>query len=164
MARARHVDLDPRVPVGQWPAEAIEAAIDRGSLTEWRRLATEIRRSPWGQTARTVLEVTSWKEHPGVDEVLRAMVDHARHQLVAAGRARWAGYVRGLRAGTGLSMRDFAVIAGTSASRLSDYENARMAPTTDALARLEHAADLGSVHRLHTGPRATGHGADTGAS
>jgi len=140
--RVRHVDLDPGVPVGEWPAEAIEAAIDRGSLADWRRLATEICRSPWGQTARTVREIASWREHSGVDEVLQAVVDHARRRLVTAGRSRWAEYVRGLRARTGLSMRDFAALAGTSGSRLSDYENARVAPTTDALARLEHAGSL----------------------
>ena len=43
-------------------------------------------------------------------------------------------------------MRKFAALAGTSASRLSDYENARVAPTTDALARLEHAGRVVVEH------------------
>ncbi|MGH8998552.1 MAG: helix-turn-helix domain-containing protein [Acidimicrobiia bacterium] len=60
------------------------------------------------------------------------------------GRARWAEYVRSLRAGSGLSMRAFAALAGTSASRLSDDENGRVSPTTDALTRLEHAAATGA--------------------
>lgn len=34
-------------------------------------------------------------------------------------------------------MRELAAAAGTSAARISDYENARVAPTTDVLARLE---------------------------
>lgn len=41
-------------------------------------------------------------------------------------------------------MRAFAALAGTSASRLSDDENGRVSPTTDALTRLEHAAATGA--------------------
>jgi len=39
-----------------------------------------------------------------------------------------------------MTLRQLARAAGTSASRLSDYENAKVAPTTDVLARLQHAA------------------------
>jgi transcriptional regulator with XRE-family HTH domain len=39
-----------------------------------------------------------------------------------------------------MTLRQLARAAGTSASRLSDYENAKVAPTTDVLARLKHAA------------------------
>jgi hypothetical protein len=87
----RNLDFDPRTPLEQWPAEAIATVIDRGSLSDWRDLAREIRRNPWGSVARTVA-------------------------------------------------------AGTSASRLSDYENAKVAPTTDVLARLQYAT------AIHTHP------------
>jgi transcriptional regulator with XRE-family HTH domain len=40
-----------------------------------------------------------------------------------------------------MTLRQFARAAGTSASRLSDYENAKVAPTTDVLARLSHVVD-----------------------
>ncbi len=43
-----------------------------------------------------------------------------------------------------MTLREFALEAGTSASRLSDYERAKVAPTTDVLARLEHVA---AAHR-----------------
>jgi hypothetical protein len=33
-------------------------------------------------------------------------------------------------------------ILAPSASRLSDYENAKVAPTTDVLGRLRHVADI----------------------
>ena len=39
-----------------------------------------------------------------------------------------------------MTLRQLARAAGTSASRLSDYENAKVAPTTDVLARLSHVA------------------------
>ena len=41
----------------------------------------------------------------------------------------------------GLSLRELAALAGTSASRLSDYENAKVAPTTDVLGRIEQVAE-----------------------
>lgn len=136
----RNVDVDPDAAVRDWPFEAIHAAIDRGSLADWRRLAAEIRIAPWGQVARAVEDITAWAEHPGVDQALRAVVERARADVVTDGRARWAAWVRSLRHRTGLPMRAFARLAGTSGSRLSDYENGRVAPTTDTLARLEHAA------------------------
>ena len=40
----RNVDFNPTAPVDQWPAEAIETVIDRGSLSDWRQLAQAIRR------------------------------------------------------------------------------------------------------------------------
>lgn len=142
----RNVDADPTGDVAGWPAEAIEIALDRGTVSDWHRLAVEIRRSPWGRVARTVDEIATWDEHPGVDVVMRRIIDDARSAVSAAGRQRWAAHIRALRSATGLSMRKFAALAGTSASRLSDYENARVAPTTDALARLEHAGRVAAQH------------------
>lgn len=144
MTPVRHVDVDRDAPLERWPAEAIEVLIDRGSLSDWRRLAAEIRRSPWGRVARLVDTIVGWSEHPGLDEVLSEVIEAAREDLTQAGRERWAAQVRALRRQTGLTMREFASLAGTSASRLSDYENARVAPTTDTLARLEHAAATAS--------------------
>ena len=141
----RNVDIEPGTAPGEWPAEAVQTVIERGSLSEWRTLAAEIRRSPWGRVARVVEGITSWAEHPGLDEVFVAIITDARQSVVANGRNAWAKYVRQLRADTGLSMREFAALAGTSASRLSDYENGRVSPTTDALARLSHAAEAAGL-------------------
>ncbi len=147
VAPFRNVDLGADQPVSDWPGEAIETAIDRGTLADWRVLAAEIRRSPWGPVARTVLDVAGWGEHDGIDRLFSEVVRVARDDVVGPGRRRWADVVRRLRSETGLSMREFASLAGTSASRLSDYENARVAPTTDALARLEHAAHVATDRR-----------------
>jgi hypothetical protein len=138
----RNVEVDARATVREWPPEAIETALDRGSLTDWRRLAAEIRRSPWGATARTVEEVVSWKEHPGVDALMAEVLRHARADVTRRGRQRWADHLITLRKQAGLTLREVAELAGTSASRLSDYERAKVSPTTDALARIEHAVAL----------------------
>jgi hypothetical protein len=140
--RFRNLDFDRAVPIDSWPAEAIETIIDRGSLSDWRLLAETIRRNPWGPAARVAETVASWGEHYGVDALILSIVGHAREDVALRGRAEYAERIRAWRAGTGMSLRDFARAAGTSASRLSDYENAKVAPTTDVLARLHYVAAM----------------------
>jgi DNA-binding transcriptional regulator YiaG len=123
-----------------WPAEAIEVVIDRGSLSDWRRLAEAIRHNPWGPAARTAENVVAWGEHYGVDALISNVIRRAREDIALRGRSEYAAQIRCWRAETGMTLREFALAAGTSASRLSDYENAKVAPTTDVLGRLGHVA------------------------
>jgi DNA-binding transcriptional regulator YiaG len=136
----RNLDFDRSAPVDQWPAEAIETLMDRGSLSDWRGLAEAIRRDPWGPAARAAETVAGWGEHYGVDALMSGVIRRAREQVVIAGRAEYAAQVRSWRTQTGMTLRQFARAAGTSASRLSDYENAKVAPTTDVLSRLRFVA------------------------
>jgi hypothetical protein len=53
----RNVRTSPDDPVSTWPTEAILTALDRGGIDEWKRIIDEIRRHPWGRTARQVEEV-----------------------------------------------------------------------------------------------------------
>jgi len=140
----RNIDFDPSSPLHEWPGEAIETVIDRGSLSDWRRLGEEIRRDPWGPVARTVATICSWDEHYGVDALMAGVIRRARQQVDLGGRARYAAQIHAWRQRTGMTLREFARAAGTSASRLSDYENAKVAPTTGVLGRLEHVA---ATHR-----------------
>ncbi|MFI5009701.1 MAG: helix-turn-helix domain-containing protein [Solirubrobacterales bacterium] len=138
--RFRNLDVDHTAPVDQWPAEAIETVIDRGSLSDWRHLADAIQHNPWGPAARTAETVVGWDEHYGVDALISNVIRHAREDVALRGRAEYAAQIRSWRTHTGMTLRQFALAAGTSASRLSDYENAKVAPTTDVLARLSHVA------------------------
>lgn len=146
----RDLDFDPDAPMDDWPAEAIETVIDRGTLADWRRLANVIRRNPWGPAARAAEKASSWGEHYGVDMLISAVIRNAREELGLRGRAEYAAQIRTWRADTGMSLRRFAEEAGTSASRLSDYENAKVSPTTDVLARLRHVA---AMHAQRAGQR-----------
>lgn len=141
MTRFRNVSFDFAAPVEQWPDEAIETVLDRGSLSDWRCISRAIRDDPWGPVARKVQAISEWDEHYGVDKLMRTVIDRARSDFDARGRARYAERIRQARASTGLSLRHLARLAGTSASRLSDYENAKVAPTTDVLGRIELVAD-----------------------
>jgi DNA-binding transcriptional regulator YiaG len=136
----RNLDFDRAAPVDRWPAEAIEMVMDRGSLSDWRRLAEAIRRDPWGPAARTAETVAAWGEHYGIDALISSVIRSAREEIAITGRAEYAAHIRSWRAQTGMTLRQFARAAGTSASRLSDYENAKVAPTTDVLGRLRHVA------------------------
>ena len=136
----RNLDFDNTAPMDQWPAEAIETVIERGSLSDWHRLADAIRQNPWGPAARTAETVSAWGEHYGVDALMSNVIRHAREDVARQGRADYAAQIRSWRAQTGMTLRQFALAAGTSASRLSDYENAKVAPTTDVLGRLSHVA------------------------
>jgi DNA-binding transcriptional regulator YiaG len=141
----RNVDVDPASPVDEWPAEAVETLMDRGALSDWRRLAEAIRRNPWGPTARTVEQIAQWGEHYGVDALMLNVIRRAREEVDLRGRRQYAAQIRAWRLETGMNLRQFAFRAGTSASRLSDYENAKVAPTTDVLGRLRHVASVYAV-------------------
>jgi DNA-binding transcriptional regulator YiaG len=146
--RFRNLDFDSAAPLDQWPAEAIETVIERGSLSDWRDLAAAIQHDAWGPAARTAENVVSWGEHYGVDALIANVIRHAREEVALRGRAEYAAQIRAWRAQTGMTLRRFALAAGTSASRLSDYENAKVAPTTDVLGRLSHVA---ATHALSRG-------------
>lgn len=146
--RFRNLDFDSAAPLDQWPAEAIETVIDRGSLSDWRDLTAAIQHDAWGPAARTAENVVSWGEHYGVDALIANVIRHAREEVALRGRAEYAAQIRAWRAQTGMTLRRFALAAGTSASRLSDYENAKVAPTTDVLGRLSHVA---ATHALSRG-------------
>jgi hypothetical protein len=78
----RNLDFNPDAPLDLWPAEAIEMVIDRGSLSDWRRLAHAIRQNPWGPAARTAEIVAAWGEHYGVDALMINVIRHAREDIV----------------------------------------------------------------------------------
>ena len=68
----RNITASPDDPVDTWPFEGILAAVERGTLPDWRRLAAAIRADPWVRwpsrssklsacPARTA-RPSSWKE------------------------------------------------------------------------------------------------------
>lgn len=132
--------VDAHEPPDRWPAEAIETILDRGSLSDWRVVKDAIAANPWGPAARTVESIASWGEHYGVDAMMLRSIRISREAVDRAARERYATKVRAWRQQTGLSMRRFARLVGTSSGRLSDYENAKVAPTTDVLGRIEEVS------------------------
>lgn len=141
----RNVDVEESQPLDRWPAEAIETLIDRGRHSDWVRLAAAIRTSPWGPAARTAESVAAWGEHPGADVLVLDAISDARQAWDDHARLRYAKQIRSWRRSAGMTQRQLAQLAGTSSTRLSAYENARVAPTTEVLGRIERAAGAGSA-------------------
>lgn len=136
----RNVDVSPDTPVEKWPLEAVQAALERGSLPEWRQLAAAVRAQPWGRVARSIEEVLRYSRPYGVAEAMERVIERARRETEAAERAAVADEVRRLIRHSGLSRQDFASRIGTSASRLSTYATGRVVPSAGLLVRMQNVS------------------------
>jgi hypothetical protein len=132
----RNVDADPADPVRTWPVEAVRAALERGGLGDWRRLASEIRADPWGLLARRVAETTTVDPPYGSGPLLAAVLQRARADAEAAERAEVAAAIADLLDESGLSRAEFAAAIGTSVSRLSTYLSGWVTPSAALLVRM----------------------------
>lgn len=138
--RFRNIDASPDDPVETWPFEGILAAVERGTLPDWRRLASAIRADPWGPVARQVLEAVHVSHPYGTTELLEGVVARARKLAADSERADVASQVQGLVARSGLSKQDFAERIGTSRSRLSTYMSGQVVPSATLMVRMRRVA------------------------
>ena len=138
--RFRNITSSVDDPVETWPFEGILAAVERGTLPDWRRLAAAIRADPWGPVAQQVLEAIALSRPYGTSELLTSVIDQARREFANAEREEVAGEIRGLVARSGLSRQDFALRLGTSRSRLSTYMSGKVSPSAALILRMRRLA------------------------
>jgi DNA-binding transcriptional regulator YiaG len=136
----RNVDASPDDPVETWPFEGILAAVERGTLPDWDRLATAIRADPWGPVAQQVLEAVRLSRPYGTTELLEAVVARARRLAMDSERDTVASEVRDLVGRSGLSKQNFADRIGTSRSRLSTYMSGKVVPSAALMVRMRRVA------------------------
>jgi DNA-binding transcriptional regulator YiaG len=136
----RNVDASPEDPVGEWPLEAIQTALERGGLSHWRRLASAIQAQPWGPIARRVEEVLTYSRPYGVASAMERVIAAAREAAETAEREAVAAEVDRLVRASELSRAEFASRIGTSASRLSTYVTGRVTPSAALLVRMRRAS------------------------
>jgi DNA-binding transcriptional regulator YiaG len=136
----RNVAASPEDPVSEWPIEAIQAALERGGLEHWRRLAAEIRKEPWGPVSRRVEEVLTYSRPYGVADAMARVISRARGLAEEAERKEVAAEVDSLVRASGLSRAEFASRIGTSGSRLSTYATGKVTPSAALLVRMRRAA------------------------
>lgn len=74
----RNLNASPQDPVETWPYEAVVTAIERGSLSDWRRIAHAIARDPWGRVSEDVLAYAEYGDEAGVAALLVEAVRRAR--------------------------------------------------------------------------------------
>jgi DNA-binding transcriptional regulator YiaG len=155
----RNITASPDDPVETWPFEGVLAAVERGTLPDWRRLARAIQADPWGPVARQVAEALRLAHPYGTTELLLAVIDRARRQAVDSERYEVAAEVSSLVSSSGLSRQDFAERIGTSRTRLSTYMSGKVVPSAALVVRMRRVALAASATpssqddlRLHRGP------------
>jgi hypothetical protein len=79
----RNQAITPAAPVSQWPTEAVHTALERGDLSDWHRLAAEIRSDPWGRTARQAEEVLTHARPYGLAEAMETVLARTRARAEA---------------------------------------------------------------------------------
>jgi Helix-turn-helix domain len=138
VAGFRNVQATPHDPVTAWGFEGLLAAIERGSMKLWDRIAAEVRLQPYGKVARLLEdEVIDAVSSAGERELFRRILMRSRHRWEQDAKLEVANRLRTLLARSGLNQRDFATRLGTSASRLSTYLNGKVTPGADLLVRAE---------------------------
>jgi hypothetical protein len=133
----RNITATPDDPVERWRVEGILAAIDRGSLPHWRRIAASVRADPWGPVAADLEQALSLAEDVGVTATLRRALSHARDESDANARAEVRRRLHVLVDNSGLTAAEFAQRLGTSASRMSTYLSGKVVPSAALLVRCE---------------------------
>ena len=131
----RNVSSRPSDPVESWSTEAVQAALERGGLAEWRLLVEAVGADPWGRTARQIEEVLDHSRPFGTAELLERAIEAARARTAAEERAAVAAELRELVRRSGLLQADFARRLGTSASRMSSYVNGAVVPSATLMVR-----------------------------
>ena len=145
----RNITATPDDPVDTLPFEGILAAVERGTLPDWRRLAAAIRADPWGPVAQQVLEAIRLSRPYGTAELLEGVVERARKLAADSEREEVASEVRNLVGRSGLSKKDFAERIGTSRSRLSTYMSGKVIPSAALMVRMRRAALQASQTATH---------------
>lgn len=133
----RNVDTSIDDPVETWPQEALLAAIERGSLTHWRRIARAIEADPWGPVARSIDQILTYSRPYGVAELLEMAVDNARTAADHRDREEAATRIRKAFERSNMTVTDFAARMGTSRSRMSTYLAGKVTPSAALLVRME---------------------------
>jgi DNA-binding transcriptional regulator YiaG len=136
----RNINASPDDPVETWPFEGIIAAVERGALPDWRRLASVIQADPWGAVAQQVLEAIHLSHPYGTAELLEGVIDSARQLAIDSERGEVASEIKRLVGRSGLSQQEFANRIGTSRSRLSTYMSGRVMPSAALMVRMRRVA------------------------
>jgi DNA-binding transcriptional regulator YiaG len=137
----RNVDASPGDPVSTWPQEAVQTALERGSLSSWRGLAGEIQAQPWGPVARRVEEILTYSRPYGIAAAMEAVIARARRASEESEREAVAAEVKELVDASRLTRAEFASRIGTSTSRLSTYVTGKVTPSAALLVRMRRVAE-----------------------
>jgi DNA-binding transcriptional regulator YiaG len=137
----RNLTITPDAPISEWPTEAVQAALERGDLGDWQRIVAELKRDPWGRTARQLEEVLGHSRPYGVADAMETVLARIRARTEASERAEVAAEVRRAITKSGLSRPEFASRIGTSTSRLSTYATGKVTPSAALMVRIRRLTE-----------------------
>lgn len=136
----RNVDVPTDAPVEDWGFEGVLAAVDRGDLSDWRRLAAAVAGGPRGGFVDLLEEVLDAAEDVGAAAVLRGYIALTLQRQEQRERAAVAAELTSLWKASGLDQATYASRLGTSRSRLNTYLNGRTVPLATFLVRARELA------------------------
>lgn len=145
-------DVDPSKPgpLLTTPEEVIRVW-DHGGLRAWRGQVAIVASNPWAPYGNELKELALAADRPAPVHAIDEAVKVYRSRFERRERELVAREIRQLVAMSGLSQREFAAMAGTSASRLSTYVNGLVTPSATMMVRIRRVSEL--VQRR----RANGH-------
>lgn len=133
--RFRNLDVSPDAPVEEWGFEGILAAVDRGELSDWRRVAAAVAADPRGEVTDLLDEVFEAAEDTGAVGALQQFVRLSLEKQEQRERNAVAAELRELWRASGLDQGAYAHRLGTSRTRLNAYLNGRTVPLATVLVR-----------------------------
>ena len=129
----RNLTVAPEDPVSDWGVEGILAAIDRGGLDDWAKVAAAVEAAPLGPVAGQLEEALEIAESVGAAALRGRVLDDAR----STAEERSVRRLQELAREADLSQQGLAERIGTSRSRLSSYLSGAVAPSAVVVERLE---------------------------
>jgi hypothetical protein len=132
-------DLDQ--PVEFWPTSAIRSVLQAGDIETWKRIASALKRDPYGRTARQVEEVLEGARPYGIAKALWEVLERARVHLEANERAEVARHVGLLIERSGLNQQEFAARIGVAAEDLACYLDGSVSPSAALMIRIRRLSD-----------------------
>lgn len=136
----RNLTVSPRDPVDQWGFEGLLAAVERGDINDWHRIADALREDPRGKVADELEEVAEAAENPAIPSLLQRILQRSLKDAEAAERQEVAGELQRHLRDSGLDRARFASRLGTSQSRLSTYLTGKVTPSAAVLVRARRIA------------------------
>jgi hypothetical protein len=137
----RNLDVSPDAPVEQWGFEGLLAAVDRGDLGDWRRVAAAVARAPRGEVAELLDQVFDAAEDSGGAAALRRYVALAVERQERLERQAVVDELVASWRSSGLDQGTYARRLGTSRTRLNSYLNGRTVPLATLLVRARGLAE-----------------------
>lgn len=136
-------DVDPSRP-GPYlrTPEQVARTWDHGGMPAWRAQVAIIAANPWAPYGSELQELALAADRSAPVHALDEAVKVYRERFERRERELVAREIRMLVAESGLSQRDFAALAGTSASRLSTYVNGLVTPSATMMVRIRRVSGL----------------------